>query len=178
MQNDNKNILVLPSMKHRMAAIEYVSEFIEKHDDINGIGIDSDVVSDYDAYGNWLYWLYGEKSARESEMMESAEGDSFTYFYVDETDNKIIGTISIRKENELAREYGNLGFAVRPSMRGQGYGTSMVEAALSLCSFLGMKDITAVCRKDNSAAIRLLTSCGFCSVLETEKGFLKYLRKA
>lgn len=171
--NTENLMLVLPSMVHRAAALDYVSEFIEKKDDINGMGIDSDVISNYDAYGNWISWLYGETASKTPESTMS-DDYNFTYFYIDETDHKLIGTINLRTENELAKEFGNIGFAVRPSMRGQGYGSAMVEAAISLCGFYGLEELTAICRKDNNAAVNLLCGCGFCFAGETENGYLKY----
>ena len=158
---ENKTyVLVMPSMSHRAAAVEYITEFIELGDDIDGLGIDRSIAGDYDAYGEWLYWLYGEKSGNGNES-EADKCESFTYFYLEEATGKIIGTVNIRKDISSVGKYGNLGYAVRPSMRGKGYGTMMVDAAVSLCGFMGMDEVTAVCLRDNKAGVRILEKSGF-----------------
>lgn len=184
MENENL-MLVMPSMKHRRAAVEYVSEFLTANEDIDGVGYGtgadaggadmhgseftadsgsfSDILADYDAYGEWLYWLYGKGE----EPSANGIGSSFTYFFMTDTEEILIGTVNIRYGNELAERYGNLGFAVRPSMRGKGCGTAMVAAAVSMCGFAGMDRLTAVCGKNNTVSAKVLEKCGFVRVDKT-----------
>lgn len=160
---NNDMMLVMPSMKHRAAAAEYIREFTEAKEDINGMGLDLAIADERDAYGEWLFWLYGEGK----ETAPNGAERSFTYFFVDGTETKLIGTVNIRRGNDLAERYGNLGFAVRPSMRGRGFGTAMVEAAVSMCAFTGMDKVTAVCGQWNTASARVLEKCGFVRVRRT-----------
>lgn len=168
-------VLVMPSMKHRAAAVDYINEFIKSGDDIDGLGLDGKIATDYDAYGEWFYWLYGEDNKDcNNEKNHNENGDSrkeepsFTYFYIEESTGKIVGTVNIRRNSSMAEKYGNLGYAIRPTLRGKGFGTDMVEAAVSLCGFMGMNEITAVCRKDNKPGLRLLEKCGFLVAEENE----------
>ncbi|MGN0164911.1 MAG: GNAT family N-acetyltransferase [Lachnospiraceae bacterium] len=164
--NSETCVLVMPSMKHRKAAMDYVAEFVEIGDDIDGMGEVSQISKDYDSYGRWLYWLYGEKNSGMKADTAEKEGSSFTYFFMDETEEILIGTVNIREGNSVSREYGNIGYAIRPSLRNKGYGTQMLESAISLCGFMGIEHITAVCLGTNTAGVRILLKCGFRPVAE------------
>ncbi|MBQ8281863.1 MAG: GNAT family N-acetyltransferase [Lachnospiraceae bacterium] len=164
---ENKTyVLVMPEVKHRSAALDYITEFINAGDDIDGLGKDlgpgADIIESYDAYGEWLYWLYGEGEDHNCEKNKGGNRKgSFTFFFIEEQSGRIIGTVNLRTTGKLADEFGNLGYAVRPSFRGKGYGTMMVESALTMCGFMGMDRVTAVCHDENAAGLRLLEKCGF-----------------
>lgn len=185
--NNKTYVLVMPEVKHRSSAIDYITEFIKAGDDIDGLGKElgpgTDIVESYDAYGEWLYWLYGEDKGGVTgkETGDNNKG-SFTYFFVEEQSGVIIGTVNLRTTGELADEFGNLGYAVRPSLRGKGYGTMMVESALTMCGFMGMDRVTVVCHRENAAGLKLLEKCGFsridsllkASLLEESKDIEEY----
>lgn len=69
---------------------------------------------------------------------------------------------------EKSMDFGNIGYSIRPSERGKGYGTALVESGLELCDMFGIKNPTAVVKKDNIASRRVLEKNGF--VLKKEDG--------
>lgn len=160
--DNNSLVLKLPEMKHREAVLRYINGFIASGEDIDGMGREvipgSSLLDNYDAYGEWIYWLYGRRDDR---FGDSSDKNSYTYFFTDEAEGEIVGTINIRPGGEEADKFGNLGYAVRPDLRGKGIGTMMVEAALGMCMLMGMDSVTAVCKSDNLPSIKVLKKCGF-----------------
>ena len=61
---------------------------------------------------------------------------------------------------EPADFIGTIGYSVRPSERGKGYGSALLEQGLELCAMFGIKPV-AVVKKDNAASIRVLEKNGF-----------------
>lgn len=86
-------------------------------------------------------------------------GFSYTWLYFRESDMRLLGTINIREKDSAG--IGNIGYAIRPSERRKGYGTSLLEAGLELCGMLGMDEVTACAKSENEAGKALLYACGF-----------------
>jgi predicted acetyltransferase len=65
---------------------------------------------------------------------------AYTYFYVREDDNKIIGMINIRLalNDFLRNEGGHIGYCVRPTERNKGYATKMLKEALQFLKPIGL----------------------------------------
>ncbi len=84
-------------------------------------------------------------------------GFSYTFCYIRESDGKVIGMLNLRPEDGLI---GTIGYSIRPSERGKGYGTALLEQGLELCEMFGITPV-AVVRKDNAASIRVLEKNGF-----------------
>ncbi len=151
-------ILTSPQPRHRAAAVSYINEFLERGENPDGINNPEKISKDYDAYGEWLMWLNEEA---DDKLDCQNGGRSVTFFYIRESDGFLYGTVNIRTDGEKVHEYGNIGYAVRPSERGKGIASDMLEAALSLCSFMGMESVKAVCSHDNAASMRVLKKNGF-----------------
>ena len=79
-----------------------------------------------------------------------------------------IGAWPKETESGSVKNAGNIGYSIRPSERGKGYGTALVESGLELCDMFGIKNPTAVVKKDNIASRRVLEKNGF--VLKKEDG--------
>ena len=89
-------------------------------------------------------------------------GFSYTWLYFREGDGRLLGMINIRRGEERAvSEAGNIGYAIRPSERRKGYGYRLLESGIELCRMLGMKEVTAVVKAENTAGLALARSCGF-----------------
>ncbi len=158
LNSEENRILTSPLPGHRVAAVSYINEFLERGENPDGIDNPERISEDYDAYGEWLVWL----NDREADKEGTPEGErSATFFYIRESDGFLYGTVNIRNGGEKACEYGNIGYAIRPSERGKGIATDMLESALSLCSFMGMESVRAVCSRENQASQRVLKKNGF-----------------
>ena len=136
-----------------------------------------------DCNGTAVKDYYAEMLANGDEE-KPYSGFSYTFCYIRESDGKLIGMLNLRpgetgnaEKNETGREagessdrlfvqaepadfIGSIGYSVRPSERGKGYGTALLEQGLELCAMFGIKPV-AVVKKDNAASIRVLEKNGF-----------------
>ena len=82
---------------------------------------------------------------------------AFTTMWLTEGDS-YIGTVNIRHElTEWLRRYGgHIGYAVRPTMRRRGYGTTMCALALDEARRIGLRRVLITCDDDNIGSARII----------------------
>ncbi|MHC5061982.1 MAG: GNAT family N-acetyltransferase, partial [Planctomycetota bacterium] len=141
--------LIEPCVKLETEFLAMVEEFnTEGSDIINGIGsIDKDDFEDSvrrakdHAYGIGLPQGWVPAS---------------TYWLI--CQGRIIGTCNLRHElNDFLREYGgHIGYSIRPSQRGKGYGSQMLTLALEKALELGIKQVLVTCDDNNIASARVI----------------------
>jgi len=155
---------VLPNPAYEQKAIAFIQEFHDHASHINGSGGLDEFLEDR-TYADWL-----EKVAADLDIANIPPGrvPAYTYFYVREEDDRIVGMINIRLalNNFLRTEGGHIGYCVRPSERGKGYGTSMLRETLALCATIGLCDVIVSCDKENLASASIIQNCG--GVLDAE----------
>ena len=158
--------LIVPSEKHKSAAIAYREEHFDFGEDvING----SSLFDTIDSYEAWLLHIRRNSDAK---TVATNWVVSSTFFGVRESDNKIVGMMDIRHHlNKLLRKYyGHIGYAVRPSERRKGYATQMLNLAINYCKTIGLQRIMLACYNENIPSIKTITKCG--GVLEQEFPYL------
>jgi predicted acetyltransferase len=91
-----------------------------------------------------------------------------TLWYVE--GDTFLGRLSIRHRlNPFLRELGgHIGYAVRPSARGQGHATAMLAAALPVARGLSITSVLVTCDTDNIASRKVIEAAG--GELEDERG--------
>ena len=144
--------LKYPSIDDYDEWIEYTNEYFDKNSDF--------VVSGYSKNTNYKDWLNKINNERE-EILEKDRVPASFYFMMEE--NRIIGCISIRHNlntDFLRRFGGHIGYNIRPSERGKGYGTKMLYLALFKCEELGLSDVMITCKKDNIASAKVIENNG------------------
>ena len=149
---NNSFYLKYPSIDDEQSWLEYTNEYFDKNSD--------SVVSGYKKNDNYKEWLLSRDNERKGIVEEGRVPASF-YFMMDE--DKIIGCISIRHNlntDFLRRFGGHIGYNVRPSERGKGYGTEMLYLALFKCEELGLSDVMITCKKDNIASAKVIEANG------------------
>ncbi|MGG6240969.1 GNAT family N-acetyltransferase [Nodosilinea sp. AN01ver1] len=69
---------------------------------------------------------------------------------------ELLGRVNLRHRLTPALEHhgGHIGYCIRPSRRGQGYGTKMLALALDEARRLGLSKILMTCDVDNLASAR------------------------
>lgn len=94
--------------------------------------------------------------------------DESTFFLYDEVENIMLGAINIRHDlSELMLlKTGHIGYGIRPSMRGKGYGPTQLNLALIESKKLGLSKVLLVCDPNNLASKRTIIVCG--GVFENE----------
>jgi predicted acetyltransferase len=151
-------------MTYEQKAKDFIKEFSDQSSETNGDGGLSRFLSG-STYSEWL-----DKIKNDMDLANIPEGrvPQFTYFYVREDDDKIVGMIAVRLAltDFLQKEGGHIGYCVRPSERGKGYATRMLSHALSFSNAIGLRDIVISCDKTNTASARVIQKCG--GILDAE----------
>jgi len=92
-------------------------------------------------------------------------------FWLVRGDNKILGMSSLRHEltERLRRIGGHIGYNIRPSERGKGYGTAILALTLEKAKQLGLKRVLVTCDDNNVSSAKIIEKNGgiledkFCS---------------
>ena len=94
--------------------------------------------------------------------LEPGGGPALNYFYVREEDEKRGGMINIRLGlNAFLRGGGgDIGYCIRPTERGKGYATRMLEETLNFCGSIGLTEFVLICDQSNIASARVIQRCG------------------
>lgn len=87
---------------------------------------------------------------------------------------ELAGLLNVRYElsEALRWQYGDIGYGVRPSLRGQGCAGEMLRHGLDLCRTHGMGDAVLGCYKDNLPSAKTILKNGGVLVREYE-GYTK-----
>jgi predicted acetyltransferase len=155
---------VFPCQEYEQKAIEFIQEFREISSETNGDGGLSGFLEKA-TYQDWLV-----KIQKDVDIANIPDGrvPQFTYFYVSEDEDRIVGMIAIRSAlNDFLRtEGGHIGYCIRPTERRKGHGTNMLREALAFCSVIGLRDIIVSCDKENVASAGIIKKCG--GILDAE----------
>ena len=150
--------LVFPTIDYKDKATEYIKEFYEYDSEINGTGA-LDRFLQESTYEKWL-----EECIRAMDIANMRENKvpDLTYFYVRESDDRIVGMINIRLalNDFLRKEGGHIGYSVRPTERRKGYGTDMLAEGLKVCERVGIREVLVSCDKVNVASAGVIKNCG------------------
>lgn len=146
---------VVPTIEWKQKAIDFINEFYKYNSNINGTG---GLQRYLDNYEGWLEKLEEDYNRQPSEEKVPAR----TYFFVRESDNKIIGMINIRLAlNECLKKYGgHIGYSIRPTERGNGYNKINLYLGLKVCKENGIEEVFMDADKDNPASWKTIESLG------------------
>lgn len=75
---------------------------------------------------------------------------------------EFIGRLTIRHtlDDLISRVAGHIGYEVRPSRRGEGHATRMLQAALPVANGLGIEYALVTCKEGNVASRRVIEAAG------------------
>jgi predicted acetyltransferase len=147
--------LAEPTMDLEAEAMAYRAEYLahgETH--INGsLGLIR-----YDRYSEWLHEVQLAQREETSRLGVAAT----TYFTVRRSDGRIVGTVQLRHtlNDDLRRRGGHIGYGIRPSERGKGYGTAQLALVLEKARELGLPRVMISCDRDNLASARVAEKNG------------------
>lgn len=147
--------LEIPSEAREADAMDFLAEFIRANTVIHGSG-GFDLYAD--DYAGWLNRVREDRAREFSEKRVPAE----TYFLIRESDNKIVGVISIRlRLNKALWDFGgNIGFSIRPSERRKGYNKINLFLGLCVCKNRGIEAVLISCEKRNIASAKSIQALG------------------
>jgi predicted acetyltransferase len=97
----------------------------------------------------------------EHEATRSTYVPMSVYWLVD-LDGRILGEMRFRHylNEALEQEGGHIGYHIRPSERGKGYGTSILRAALEVARERGLERVLVTCDTDNIPSARIIERNG------------------
>lgn len=144
--------LVVPDLAWKESFAEALQEFDEAS--ING------------------FWNYRTPITSISEYIERTQAffrgeglstsmvPSSTFWLIDQ--ESFIGHVNIRHNltPRLSLLGGHIGYAVRPSMQGKGYGSSLLSLALPKAKALGITNVLITCDIDNQASRKIIEKNG------------------
>lgn len=150
---------VFPNARYEKKAAEFIQEFNDSQSESNGDGGLNYFLQNHHTYQEWL-----DKINRDIDIANIPEGrvPQFTYFFVREEDDKIVGMIAIRLalNDFLRNEGGHIAYCIRPGERGRGYATQMLKESVIFCNAVGLSDIILSCNKANVASAKVIKNCG------------------
>ena len=141
-----------PDEKYLQSYIEAYNEYVDNHVTTYAFknAVERDIFVMFDDFRN-------ERNLRPGLVGES------TYWLVDSENTRFIGEISIRHRltDKLLQRGGHIGYGVRYSEWGHGYGTQMLALALEKVKELGISPVLITCNDDNVASARVIEKNGF-----------------
>ena len=137
--------LVYPSYKYLQSYQEAFVEYNEHNVDTYAF----DDINTVDVVKKWYNY-------RKSINLKPNRVPQTTYWLVD--GDKFIGEIGIRHElNDFLLQYGgHIGYGIRYSCWGKGYGTKMLSLALKKAKQLGLDKVLITCDNDNFASAKVI----------------------
>ena len=158
MKNQTEMRFVFPNSDYEEKAKDFICEFDEYESESNGSG-GLDRYLNQSSYEDWTKKVMADIDIAN---IEPGRVPALTYFYVREEDEKVVGMINIRLALNafLREEGGHLGYCIRPTQRGDGYATRMLEETLNFCGSLGLTEYVLTCAQSNIASARVIQRCG------------------
>ena len=107
-------------------------------------------------------WFFRTKSWYDRKEQGLAEGQpiSFHYWVID--NGKFIGEFQLRTEfpEKVMLDIGSIGYAVRVSEQGKGYGKEILRLGLEIAKQHGMEKVLLTINDENKASIRVCEALG------------------
>jgi predicted acetyltransferase len=93
-----------------------------------------------------------------------------------EHDGEIVGVVRLRfaLNATLAIKGGHIGYDVRPSARGRGFGTAALRLVLPEAQRRGLDRVLLTCDADNVPSIRVIERCGGVRSESSDADILRY----
>lgn len=137
---------------------KYLQSYKEAYDEYTTIGIstygmtDAGSVDIFEKYDNYRF---------ERKLKPDRVGADY-YWLVDDQKNYFIGEITIRHRlnDALTIRGGHIGYVIRWSEWGKGYGTYMLKLALEKAKKLGLERVLITCDENNIASARVMEKNG------------------
>ena len=147
--------LVVPTEEWKEKALDYKEEHLTYGEHIIHGG---ELFDQTDSYEEWLKIVCNNAV---KETVNPAWVQTDTYFAVNQTDQQIVGIIACRYElNEFLKDFGHIGYSVRPSKRRQGFATEMLKQILHIAYQKGMTEVQLSCERSNVASAATILRCG------------------
>lgn len=146
--------LVLPAIEFKDSYLSYMEEFKNAGEELIPFPLEFSY-ADFEKMVNRL--------ERYSQGIGLDEGlVPHTTFWLIESDKTIVGVSNLRHSlTDALRDHGgHIGYSIRPSSRGKGYGKTILKESLVEAQKLGIKRVLVTCDKENERSQRTIFGCG------------------
>ena len=147
-----------PSVKYKESFLSALKEY---HEEKRNLDKDEKEIGD-----DFTKFIQHLKDVSQGINMKPGWVPENTYWIVDK--DGYAGRVSLRHEltDKLLNFGGHIGYEVRPSKRGHGYGTKALELVLPKARALGLKRVLITCHSTNIGSRKIIEANG--GVLENE----------
>ena len=152
---------------------EYLKSYTDAYDEYKAAGVNTYGMSDPRASDI----LQKHENYRLGRNLKPDRVPSDCYWLVDEERGYFVGEIHIRHRlNEaLSLCGGHIGYVVRCSEWGKGYGTKMLAMALKKAREMGLEKVLITCNDSNPASARVMekNGCILHDKVQTDRGLIR-----
>lgn len=156
--------LVKPTEQYKESYLKLVQEFKEDSQPTNPFVINVDC-------SDWSLFMQSMRDMELGYNQRKGLVPCITYWMIDDK-NRIVAVSNIRTRLNpgLIASGGHIGYGVRPSCRGKGYGKKILELSLQKCGQLGIFDVMVSCDPKNEGSKKIILSNGghYDSTITTE----------
>lgn len=154
-----KFYLEIPTLSRKEEVLSYIQEHEDFQSDMNGTSGLNHCPQEY-SYEEWLAEL--EKRKNKEYAYSKGRVPSETYFFIRESDNRMVGTINIRYDLTPAMlEFGgHIGYGIRPTERRKGYNKINLYLGLLRAKELGLEKVMLDCTVDNLGSNATIKALG------------------
>lgn len=146
-----------PSLEDKEEIINMCEEFANdnKKDNFEGTSNLEMVLSD--GYEKWLEKTKVDKHVEDTKP----EWSNTTRYILIDSNGHVYGCCALRHhlKGELLNIGGNISYSIRPSERGNGYGTIQLMLLLKKASELGLNKVFITCRENNIGSKKTIEKC-------------------
>ncbi|NCA67546.1 MAG: GNAT family N-acetyltransferase [Clostridia bacterium] len=144
---------------------EYEKEIFDFKDEMLSFGdIEFNGCGRLEQYSSFEEWKDHLDSYADRNKMDPSCGlvEGRQYMLFDTEKKRVLGMANVRHylNDFLMNLGGHIGYSIRPTERGKGYGTLQLKLALEKLKEIGVNDVLVTCDDDNTASYKTIESCG------------------
>lgn len=153
--------LIEPDIGYEDQLLDYVEEFRARGEIVHG----GASIQHKDSIGHWIKSV---ENNRREETVENKLMPASCFILLREEDNRVLGLVDIRHRlnDFLLKRGGHIGYSIRVSERGRGYGSRILALALDECRKLRIDRVLVTCDRDNIGSAKIIQKNG--GILENE----------
>lgn len=146
--------LIRPTIEMKEKALAYRQAHFDAGERIISGSELLDKTEDYEE------WVRGIEANTSPETVNPTWVVTDTFFAVDEAE-QIVGVIDLRHTlNDFLKDFGNVGYSVKPSERRKGYATEMFRQVREVARKAGMKELYMAVHRDNEPSVKTIVNAG------------------